>query len=363
MSTFGKIKSVANLGTGGTLNGVQSLAEGDTEGAAKSWGTGGLSGIDTEFNGGSLGAQVGELNPYKDKTVKLPGITAPGQIVAPAAPLTGAPVIANPGTFTGAQIGTVAGPTAAQVQLMGGDQNAFRQAQLAAINNLTGLSNGTVPSLAAQQVQQAQQANIASTYALANSNRGGFNPAMARAAMEQGAQQNADMATQAAQAQLSERLQAAGLIGQIGGTGYGQDLDLAKTQASLEQQATLTGYQGGIQTAIAQGQIDQDTAKTIYTTAAQAGISQGQLDLAWQQLQQKYAEMGMDAAKANQYAALQIQQMIQSSAIGSNAATAQATQGRNGVTGQILGGLGSAISGMPNLSGPAGAAAAPPPVA
>lgn len=355
------LKDSANLATFGAYEGATAASKGDLDTAGKSLATGGLSSVDRDFNDGKITAAVGNLNPFKKASVPgLPDVDPTGiqgAVTQPSVPSTLAaghvtvPTADNSG-YNQTTIAVTPGPTAATLQ--GLDNNDFRAAQLSTIQQLQNQAAGVGPSIAENQIRQSQDANTAQAYALANSARGGFNPAMARAALQAGASNNAVAAQQAGQARLQEQLQAAGVLGTIASTGRGQDIDISKSNAANVQQANMAGFQGGVQTAIAQGQLNADQAKTLFTAAQQAGITNAQMDTAFNELQAKYAQMGMTAQMANQQAALQLQQLIQSGAIAKQNAATAANGQKNAMMGALIGAGGMAAGAM--IGGPAGAA-------
>lgn len=285
-------------------------------------------------------------NPYA-----LPGVTSPSN------PNLAAPQFANPygggwQGFTGATIANPGAPTASQLSFMGSNgqatanpnANPFAQAQLGNIQQLQGIANGAPgSSLAEMQAQQTGAQNLASTYALANSSRQN-NPAVLRGALQQGAVQGAQNQQAAVQARQAEQLNAAGLIGQVAGQGQQTAVDVAKSNAALTQEAGIAGYQGQLQKDLAQGQIDQDTAKSVYTAAQNAGLSQLQAESAYQDLQSKYAQMGMTGQVANQQAALDLEKLIQSGALGSAQINAQQQSIHNQMLAGLLGAGAGAVA-------------------
>lgn len=217
--------------------------------------------------------------------------------------------------------GKVSGPGQAQTYsaaMMGMGMDDFKQAQLKTINNLQGIANGTAASPAMQAMQQQTDANINSQMAMANSARGGFNPALARAAMQQGATANQSLASQAASTRMQEQLQAAQTLGNIAGQGRQGDINIAANNQ------------------MASNQQSQQFAE----------------------LQAKYAAMGIDAKKANQLAQLDLMK-IQNGAIASNNATSLAAQGaqKSGIMG-MFGNLGQGAAQLGTLFGGGAAGAA-----
>lgn len=198
---------------------------------------------------------------------------------------------------------------AQQAALQGNAQgNATAGQQGALAQRLLAMANGTGPSLAQNQLQQATQSNITQQAGLMASQRG-LNPGLAaRQIAEQGAAANQGAAAQSAQLRLQEQLGATGQL--AGALGQQRAQDIGQQQAN-------TGLFG-----------------------AQAGAQQAQNSLAEQQ--------------AAQNAALQLGgQQIAAGVAGQNSATDAA------IAGGLLGGLGSVAAGP--LSGALATALKPTP--
>jgi hypothetical protein len=189
-------------------------------------------------------------------------------------------------------------------------QSPFRQAQLNLVNQLAGQAAGNGPSIAQQQFKMAADQNAAQQFALANSMRGPNQAAVARTAINQAADVNTQMAQAAAVARLQEMQQAQGLLGQTAGQGTTADLQSAQMVNQFDQQRA--------------------------SLAAQ------------------YAQMGMDAQKANQAADLQMRQLIQTGALGQLSAIQQAITGdqanKTQAQGNLFGALGAGAAGLAQLS-------------
>lgn len=291
----------------------------------------------------SLGKGFGEMNPFKKPDVPdLPGIEAPKDITAPTmAPGMGPQTVAAPGTFKG---GTIAMPGLAQGLDMGGD--AFRQHQMALAGQLANQAAGVGPSVAENQFRSAQEANIAAIYGMANSARGGAQPMMARQALQTGAEMQGRLAQDAATARLQEQMQAAGMLNQVAGGARGQDVAIAQANAQIG----VENMKAQLQQAVAQGQLDQATAEAIYGAQVQKSLKDADLGQAFQTLQAQYAAMGMDAAKANQAAALQVQQLKQQGAIAQSGMNVQADMNQKQAVGGLFGAGGQGIAAYAALS-------------
>ena len=229
--------------------------------------------------------------------------TTPVQVTAPAM---------GGGTGPGS-VGSMQAPTAVA---LGAQDPKFKAAQLAAISQLQGQAAGTGPSVAANQLKAAQEANLAATIAQANTARGAAGPAMARAAMQTNAEMQGRAAQEAATARLQEQMQAAGMLGQIAGQGREQELAgvTAAADVGLQNQQLAQQFQG------VQGQL-----------AAQ------------------YAQMGLDAQQANQAADLKLKELIQNGAISQQQLQMAALTGDRDFLGNMLNAGGGAIGGLATL--------------
>lgn len=152
-------------------------------------------------------------------------------------------------------------------QLAMEQSNQAREYQNRLSQQLTDTAEGKSPSLAAMQAKEAANRNLAAANAQAASARGGYNPALARQLIATRADIQRQGNRDAVEAQLAERTEAQRSLGQIATNMRGQDITTASKNADLSVQ--------------------------------------------YDQLRQQYISMGMDVAKANQMAALQIKQMQQ----------------------------------------------------
>jgi hypothetical protein len=153
-----------------------------------------------------------------------------------------------------------------------GDQNEFRQQQMTLAQQLAQQAAGQGPSLATEQLKQAQAANQAATFAQLASARGGANPGLARQAMQTSAQIQGQAARDAALARIQEQMGAREQLAGVAGQGRQGDIQVAGQ---------------GNELAVAQAQLAQQHAE----------------------LQAKYTAMGLDAEKANQMAAIEMEKM------------------------------------------------------
>ena len=249
-----------------------------TGGISTTWG--GLGGQSAEgmFKKATSSPDAGQLDTdpakqaAKSVSVPTPGTTPNTQIKL------------QPNAFTAATPGSVnAGPT--------GDGTA-NDALTKNLAFLQAMASGQGGSVAQNQLQQGREANIAATMAQAASQRGGFNPLLARQALQSGATQNAQANQQAATQRLQEQMAAAGQIAQQGTTMRGQDINASTSNAQMQTQTSLANMQAQLQQALAQGQISAQQANQIYQTQAQA-LSQTEA------LRAQYMQMGYSADQAN----------------------------------------------------------------
>ncbi len=163
-------------------------------------------------------------------------------------------------------------------------QAQFRTQQQNLIGQLALQASGRGPSVAGAQLQHASQANQAATFAQLASARGAAagNPGLARNAMNTSANIQAQTSRDAAVARMQEQMNAQGQLGNAIGNARQQDIGMATAQAANQQQSNLAGYQGQLQMA-----------------------------QQYNDLKAKYAAMGLDAQKANQMAALDVQRLQQ----------------------------------------------------
>lgn len=184
-------------------------------------------------------------------------------------------------------------------------QAAFRGYQMDLAARLADQAAGRGPSLAAEQAHTTMNQGMAQQMAMAASARGGNGAAMQRQAMMNGSDMSAQVTQQAAMARLAEQMQSQQLLGNVSGAARQQDLALATDQAKLSQ---ATGFKNA----------DMQVQKA--------------------QLMQQYANMGLDARKANLLADLQVQQLIQNRTAAANGLIAQADTAQKQMAGGMIGG-------------------------
>lgn len=182
---------------------------------------------------------------------EAPTVTAPtlgASQAAQAGQVAAAPTVAGgmqqylagltPEQVQAAQIERTIAPEAAQLQV----EQEGRTFQQALAQQLMGQATGTAPSLAEQQLRQAQDKALRQQMAQAASVRGG--PGAAAAQRQLGAQlaetQQQQLA-EATQARIKEQQAAQETLATVAQGLRTTDVDIAKTAASLQQQAALEG--------------------------------------------------------------------------------------------------------------------------
>lgn len=330
---------LANKVTGTIKDPVQAAQNtgGDISTGVKSWGKG-----------------FSDLNPFRAPDFKdIPDPTAPANLIRPSMNGMSEATVGKVRGPVNTAIGSVKDPKAALIDQS--QQGQFRDFQTNLASQLAAQAAGQGPSLAAMQLKQGQEANLAATMAQLASQRGGANPAMARATMQTAAEIQGKAAQEAAQARLAEQLQAQQVLGQVAGQGRAADVEIAQQQAALNQQVALAKYQGDLQLAVEQGKLDQQTAMALFNEANQNARLNAQLAQQFQALQAQYAAMGLDADKANQLAALEIEKMKQGAVQAQNAQIASSHAAKTGLMGNVLSAAGTVAGAY--FGGPMGAAA------
>lgn len=265
--------------------------------------------------GKAVGKQLASWNPYaKGPTYQAQNVQDAPTVTAPTFDpnaLKGPGTVAGPTSFTGATIGGVGDPRAVLIDQAG--SNEWRAQQQSLAQQLALQASGQGPSLATEQLNQAQKANQAAAFAQLASQRGGPSAAGARSAQMASAQIQGQTARDAATARIQEQMAARQQLGGVLESGRGADIQLATQQAMMQQEAGLAKYKGDLERAIAQGQLDQQTASQMFEAAVGNARQNASMTAAYNQqynsLVAQYAAMGMSAAEANQAAALQVQQM------------------------------------------------------
>lgn len=283
---------------------------------------------------GGVGSGLSAANPFhKLDTTQVSAPAAPIYVNAPTGMPKSAPQASYNGQATAATMVDIGAAMPAQQAATGdvngallqgvGSANAFRQAQLNAINGLNGVASGQ-DNPAQALVNQNMAQNTAQQFAMANSARPGGGNLALRNAMTNASQNNTQAAVQGAQLSLNNRMNATQLQGQIAGQGYGQDINVAGQNASNMQQANLANqstrlatnqmnaqnqqqaYMASYQARLAQAQMDAQNAQQANMTTYQGDLSTNQLNAQLQgnydQLGAQYAQMGQQAQAYNQNA-------------------------------------------------------------
>jgi hypothetical protein len=186
------------------------------------------------------------------------------------------------GTMTPAQIAQLQAMSPAQIAELERMQAAgisredleFRQKQMALANSLEAAARGEGPSIAASQLQKANEDAIKAQQALAASARGG-NPVLAQrqAAMNIAALQQ-ENAAKSAELKLQEAQQARAQLGDVLGSARGQDIGVSTSQAGFEQEATKVNKMAEDQRVLQQSQLDQEAAKVNKLAEDQRALTQ-----------------------------------------------------------------------------------------
>ena len=201
-------------------------------------------------------------------------------------------------------------------------QAQFRQAQMGLMNQLQTQAAGGGPSLAGEQLRMGNEQAIAAQQAAMASQRGGFNPALARQSQQQMAQIQGGEAAKAAQLRMQEQLNAQQALGQLAGQGRGQDIGLATTNAQLGQANQQLGADLAMQQAGLQGQAD--------ISAMQGGVDIAALEL--------------QAAQGNQNAVLALEKLKLDRSLGQAEIDAERQKNKNNLLGGVLGTVGTMVA-------------------
>jgi hypothetical protein len=265
----------------GTTKAVNKAKSGNLGGAASDYATGDVWREDWRSN----------KDKFEGITDEAKNALGGGSGPNPSNPLqVQGPGAVNPAGFAGGRLSTgdiaLAGPTGAHINTLA--QGQFRGYQDNLAKQLAERASGQGQFVSDLALKQAQDTNQAATFAQLASARGGANPLLARQTMATSSDLAAKTSRDAALAKLAEMQQSQATLGQVAGQGREQDIGLAQAQASLHQQANLAGYQGGIQQMQSQAQLNQ------------------QMAMQYNDLVAKYAAMGIDAQRANQMAAIEV---------------------------------------------------------
>lgn len=225
-------------------------------------------------------------------------------------------------------------------QMRGATIDQSQQAQMRAgqqdlIAALQAQAAGEGPSLAAMQMDDARQQNIATAMAMAASQRGLGAGQGLRQIADQTQMANQQAARDAVRGRLAEQMAAQGQLGSVLSGARAQDIGLATDQAGLMQQAGLSNQAAQNQFALQQSALEQDAAARNQAALNQFALTQGAMgqDAASQnmaaanQFKLQQGLFGQQTAIANQQA--QLQQQAQQDAL-MQALTAQMGQERLG---------------------------------
>lgn len=246
---------------------------------------------------GLLGMGQREAERYKpnEAAAQMPGYAAWQQRLMQGAQGAGA---RQAPTMTAAQLGPAA--------LYGGafinqaPQAQFRQGQEGLIAQLQAQANGTGPSLAQGQLQQATDRNMAQ--ALAMGQAAGNNGAAMRNIANQRAAMSQQSAADSSQLRMAEQMQAQNQLGQVLAGARGQDIGLATEQAGFDQSAGLANQGARNQFSLQQGTFNQQAGMANQTAALQ----QQQMN---DSLTQFYTQMGLNLDEAQRKAAMDMENM------------------------------------------------------
>lgn len=247
--------------------------------------------------------------------------------------------------MSAAQVGNAAQATAATIDQS--KQGQFRNQQQQLANQLAAQAQGQGPSLAAGQLQQATNRNIAQGMAMAASQRGATAGQGLRQMAQQTAAANQQAAGQSAQLRMQEQMSAQQQLANVAGAARDQDIGLATSQAGLQQQAGLANQDATNQFKLTQAGLNQQAAaNNQQSELSQRGMNddmakfynQGIMGM---EMADRDAAMGLETLKVNQNVGL---------AGPNQAAYADASKRRGG----FLGGLGEAVSSLPLMKAAGG---------
>ena len=139
------------------------------------------------------------------------------------------------------------GPTAGRTAIGTKKQSQFRTRQMSLADALQEQAAGRGPSLAESQLQRATDANIAQSMALAASQRGQTAGQGLRQIAQQSQAYQQQAARDAADMRIQEQLAARGQLGSVLQSGRGQDINLASSQAQLDQARRLANQNAALQ--------------------------------------------------------------------------------------------------------------------
>lgn len=219
--------------------------------------------------------------------------------------------------------------------------DASRIQQMQALGLIQGAAQGNAPSAAQIQMNQGLNQALMQQMAAANSGAGGFNPAMSRLAMIQGANQMQTTSANSAALRAQEMAAARDQYAQQAAGLRSQDIGLANNQANLNYQIGSQNIAN--QNAMQQFNVGANNTRQGQVNDLQSQYLQAQLGFNGQSLQQQQAAAALQAQKD---AAAQAQQNRMIGGIASAA---------GGIAGAFVGGAPGAAVGSSIGSGIGGA--------
>lgn len=186
-------------------------------------------------------------------------------------------------------------------------ESDFRANQQNLANALYDQYQGKGPSLAAEQLKQSTNRNLAAARSLNAGARGPMSALAARNTQNQLGSINQQAVNESVMARIQERMAAGGLAGQMMNTGRGQDLQRAIEQQQLNAQ--LSQFNAGQQNQRTFGQAQLTQSGNQFNVDArlrQTGLNdQAMLEALRQEMQnaqlQQYGSMGYEAALGGKY--------------------------------------------------------------
>ena len=158
-----------------------------------------------------------------------------------------------------------------------GQDNALLGQQQQNVNQLNGIINGTAPSVAATQLNQGEQQQVANQLAVLGSQRGAANFALGqRQAQEQTAAAQQNLAANQQLARQQEVNTAENTVGNVLGTARGQTQNMVTSQAGLTQGANQYNATNAQQAALQNAQFQQQAGTTNVSNAQQTALQNQQ---------------------------------------------------------------------------------------
>lgn len=176
-------------------------------------------------------------------------------------------------------------PTVQGYQLNADQMNQSRAGQMGVADRLGAVAGGQQAGAGEIAVNRQMGQAQANQIAMARSQRGANSAIAARNAARNSADMGLAGAGQAAQAQMSDQQAANAQLGQIYGSMYGQDAQVAAQNAQLNQQAALANQDAQL----------KSRALQIQALGEQRGWSQAQIDLELKRAGVEVADKGIVA--------------------------------------------------------------------